>query len=63
MKYTVWLFGFVMLVLQSCATHGYVYQDGKQKRVRQRDVRVIESGHGPKNFLFRKQEVPCSVHW
>ena len=57
------MFGLVVLVLQSCVTHGYVYQDGKQKRVRQRDVQVIQSGHAPKDFLFGNKEVPCSVHW
>jgi hypothetical protein len=63
MKYTIWLFGLVMLVLQSCASGGYVYQNGKRKMVRQRDVQVIHSGHAPKDFLFGNKEVPCSAHW
>jgi hypothetical protein len=63
MKYTIWSLGLVMLVLQSCASGGYVYQNGKRKMVRQRDVQVIHSGHAPKDFLFGKKEVPCSVHW
>ena len=63
MKHTIWLFGLVMLILQSCASGGYAYQNGKQKRVHQRDVQVIQSGHAPKDFLFRVKEVPCSAHW
>ena len=52
----------VLVLSQSCAT-GHTYQNGKKQTVRKNQVDVIHSGHAPKNWLFGKNEVPCSAHW
>jgi len=51
-----------MISSQSCSS-GYVYTQGKKRVVNKNRVDVIHSGHAPKNFLFGKKEVPCSVQW
>jgi len=52
----------LMISSQSCSS-GYVYTQGKKRVVNKNRVDVIHSGHAPKNFLFGKKEVPCSVQW
>ena len=52
----------VLVLSQSCAT-SHVYRNGKKQTVRRNQVDVIHSGHAPKNWLFGKNEGPCSAHW
>ena len=52
----------LMISSQSCSS-GYVHTQGKRQVVHKNRVDMIHSGHAPKNFLFGKKEVPCSVQW